>query len=166
MYKGITHAEVMERLKYIKETGALVWNKPLSNRCKKGTEAGWGCARGHREVAIRNARFKTHRLVWFYVTGEVPTQEIDHINQDPSDNRFENLREVDRTTNARNCPKQKNNKSGHTGVTWFKPASLWQAVIWHKSKMVHLGYYKNKTDAINAREKGKVQYGYHQNHGN
>ena len=36
--------------------------------------------------------YRAHRLIWKWMTGDDPEREIDHINQDPYDNRWENLR--------------------------------------------------------------------------
>ena len=49
-------------------------------------------------------RFYTfaHRMAWLYMTGELPTADIDHINGIRNDNRFSNLRNVSRTVNLQN----------------------------------------------------------------
>lgn len=55
---------------------------------------------------------KLHRMAWFYVHGEWPKGQIDHINHDRKDNRIANLRVVDNTENHRNRPLQSSNKTG------------------------------------------------------
>lgn len=57
-----------------------------------------------------------HRLVWILKTGTEPTSEIDHIDIDTSNNRFENLRLATRKEQNRHRGKHKNNKSGLIGV--------------------------------------------------
>ena len=48
---------------------------------------------------------------------------------------------------------QRNNSSGNRGVTFNKSANSWQAKIAGK----HLGYFKDKEDAIKARRLAEVE---------
>lgn len=48
---------------------------------------------------------------------------------------------------------QHNNSSGSRGVTFNKSANGWQAKIAGK----HIGYFKNKEDAVQARRLAEVQ---------
>jgi len=56
----------------------------------------------------------THRLAWFLHYGRFPDQVIDHINNTPTDNRLQNLRDVSVYLNSKratvvNCPHCGNN---------------------------------------------------------
>ena len=58
-----------------------------------------------------------HRMAWFLRHKEMPTGEIDHINGISTDNRIENLRVVNRVTNATNIKSvRSDNKLGVMGV--------------------------------------------------
>lgn len=48
--------------------------------------------------------------------------------------------------------KNKNNKSGHNGVSWLKHANKWRAYIYFRGKQYYLGLYDKLDDAINARK--------------
>lgn len=50
---------------------------------------------------------------------------------------------------------QKNNKSGKTGVCWDKDLQKWRAYITFQGKRYKLGAYKDKEDAIRAREEAE-----------
>ena len=50
----------------------------------------------------------------------------------------------------------KNNTSGYTGV--YKKGKKWQAKITYNKKVIHLGTFKNKSDAINARKQAEIEY--------
>lgn len=47
---------------------------------------------------------------------------------------------------------RKDSSSGIRGVIWAKWANAWRALITFKKKTYHLGYFKNKEDAIKARK--------------
>lgn len=46
--------------------------------------------------------FLAHRLVWLYMTGKWPENQIDHDNGDATDNRWVNLDDVTRSKNGMN----------------------------------------------------------------
>ena len=77
--------------------------------------------------------------------------EIDHINRDKLDNRSCNLRFVSRSQNMMNTGLRSDNTSGHAGVSFSKSVNSWVAYICKNGKQMHIGVFKNKKDAINAR---------------
>lgn len=111
-------ARVHELLRYDPETGKLFWKVSTSNRVKMGSEAGTIAKIGYRYVSIDGYRFLAHRLIFFMQNGEWPSGPIDHMDNDRLNNRFENLRECDRTINAENKRfPQSNNVIGVLGVS-------------------------------------------------
>ena len=50
---------------------------------------------------------------------------------------------------------QKNNSSGTTGVYWHKHMQKWFALVIFQNKRHHLGYFKDKEEAIAARNKAE-----------
>jgi len=72
---------------------------------------------GYLLIKIGSARYKAHRLVWLWTTGEWPSGHIDHIDGNRSNNRFENLRDASRGINAQNQRSaHKNSQTGLLGV--------------------------------------------------
>ncbi len=92
-----------------------------------------------------------HRLAWLYMTGAWPTGQIDHINGDPRDNRWLNLRQVNQSQNNANSKLSSRNTTGHKGVTFHKKAKKWMAQISYRGKPMYLGLYDTMEEAAEAR---------------
>lgn len=107
---------------------ALTYNEVTGKftRISNGKEAGFAYTRGDKKrtdirIKVNGVAYLAHRLAWKMVTGEDPDQmEIDHINGDSTDNRFSNLRLVERVSNCRNMKRRSDNSSGITGVCFDK----------------------------------------------
>jgi len=148
----LTQSELKENLHYNPETGFFTWIKVSKyGGVKNGDLAGTLSAEGYIVIKIDKTLYKAHRLAWLYMTGEMPTHFIDHINGDRADNRFENLRQATWKENAHNQRKpQKNNKSGFLGVTYCAPLQKFKSTITNNKKLKHLGYFATPEEAHQA----------------
>lgn len=120
---------------------------------------------GYKKGSIWNVKCYAHRIVWALVDGSWPEHDIDHINGDRADNRWENLRAVTRKMNARNAKRRSTNTSGMMGVQWHTGNERWRAQIMVDGKNISLGCYEKFEDACAARKAAERQYGFHENHG-
>jgi hypothetical protein len=77
---------------------------------------------------------------------------IDHINNDPSDNRVENLQIVTQRFNARKNQSCYSYSSQYKGVYWAKHRKKWAAQIDIKRKRKFLGYFECELTAHQAYE--------------
>jgi hypothetical protein len=75
---------------------------------------------------------------------------LDHINNNPLDNRIENLRAATHSQNMRNTKIRKDNKSGVKGVYWQKEKNRWKVQIWANGKQRFVGLFKEISDATKA----------------
>ena len=82
----------------------------------------------------------------------------DHINRNPLDNRKENLRPVTPTQNAQNNSLRYNSRSGIIGVNWHKRDEVWESHIGVNNKVLYLGRFNDKNDAILARLNAEIKY--------
>lgn len=71
---------------------------------------------GYLIIKIKGKQYKAHRLVYAIRHGKLPVGELDHINRVRVDNRIENLRLSDRTSNVRNSYVKPNKDTGVRGV--------------------------------------------------
>ena len=80
----------------------------------------------------------------------------DSENNNRLDNRKNNLRFVTFNENARNAGMKSNNTSGYIGVSKYK--NKWLSRICFNKEIIHLGYFKEKEDAIQARKEAEIKY--------
>jgi hypothetical protein len=100
--------------------------------------------------AAETSRVYMHRLLM----SAQPGQEVDHKNRDGLDNRrSENLRLASRSENASNVGLSKANTRG---VRFYPSKNKWRAVIGHKGKIVHVGYFDDPTAAKEAYQAASV----------
>ena len=102
--KPLPPVELLRELfSYDPETGAVTRNKT-------GAQVGYrNVGDGYLRFSLNRSVMKVHRLAWKLQTGEEPPQEIDHVNQDKTDNRWCNLRAAEPRENQANkkYPKQR-----------------------------------------------------------
>jgi hypothetical protein len=101
------------------------------------------------EISVGGETYLAHRLAWMYVSGEWPTQEIDHIDGNPSNNRITNLRDISTAGNAQNQRIARGNSiSGILGI--HKRHNKWRAVIMVDGKSTFIGSFQTKEIAQQA----------------
>lgn len=83
---------------------------------------------------------------------------VDHVNHDTLNNTRENLNTVTQAENVQNRRKQRNNTSGHPGVTWVKRQNKWLTTINDNGIQKNVGVYADINDAIEARKSAEIQF--------
>ena len=151
-----TAEEVRQRFNYDPKTGILTNRMNLSSNARIGKEAGCIGPYGYRQVHVAGRLYQGHRIIWLMVYGVWPTLTIDHRDRNRLNNRLENLREADRTLQCINTPRPSDNTSGAKGVYLDKRRGTWYSRISVDRKLVHLGWFKNKQDAIAARHSAMI----------
>lgn len=134
----LTQELVRHLFNYNPETGILRWRNPTNTKIRKGAIAGSKTYNYYR-VNIYNRNYRLHRIIWLYVHGYFPENEIDHIDRNGQNNKLNNLREVSRQCNLRNTGLYTTNKSGITGVYFDKTRFTWCAFIRVNGKLYNLG---------------------------
>jgi len=104
----IIPTSIKDFLSYNPLTGVLTWKMAPSRKIKAGSVAG-GVSKGVNpggyariQIQLGGKMYKAHRLAWFLHYGEQPPKKIDHINNDATDNRIDNLRDGTGLVNAQN----------------------------------------------------------------
>ena len=120
---------------------------------------------GYRYVEILGVTYLEHRLIWIYLKGTCPVDQLDHINKNRCDNRIENLRETDNSGNQRNTRLRKSNKTGIMGVHARSDNNKWSVRINHSGRRYSLGSFSDFFEACCARKSAELRFGYDINHG-
>ncbi len=85
---------------------------------------------------------------------------VDHIDNNKENNTLINLRYATAQQNNQNRSISSKNTSGTKGVNWNKKAMKWRAQICINGKLIHLGSFLNKEDAVNIRiQRAKDEFG-------
>ena len=154
----LTQIHLKNTLQYNPLTGIFT-NK------KKGLKAGTATDQGYVRIGIDNNYYKAHRLAFLYMLGLFPSDQVDHINGNRSDNRWLNLRSASNAINQKNRKTQKNNTSKVTGISWSKERVAWEASIRVNKRRVSLGRHSDWFEAVCARMSANNKYDFHPNHG-
>lgn len=126
--------------------GVLYWRQSINRSVPAGAIAGALRAEGYRQVSVRRRMYRAHRIIFLMHHGYLPP-EVDHINEDKTDNRIANLRAATHQQNRNNTGKPATNTSGVKGVCWDKSCGKWKAQCKISGKNYSLGHFDSIEDA-------------------
>lgn len=156
---------INENFRYEPDTGFIYWKKSpttfgpkrSTNKPTGGVES-TGYVRLDFRVNNRPIRVQAHRLAWYLYYGEVPSDLIDHIDHNKTNNKIDNLRATDHSKNVRHSSikkaKLKKRKEGCC-IGVYKKGSIkrpYAAIYYVDRKMKYLGYYATMVEAAKARD--------------
>jgi hypothetical protein len=122
-----------------------------------GMLAGSITNKGYVSIHVNRKAYQAHRLAFLYMTGEFPKGVVDHIDRNPSNNCWSNLRDVTTAFNLKNrvdC--NRNGATGELGVSVF--GDLYRAQIIVNRKKISLGIHPTVAAAKAAYLMGKRLY--------
>lgn len=105
-------------------------------------------AKGYVQINVDYGIYRAHRLAWVYMTGENPELGIDHIDRNPANNAWSNLRLATDQQNLTNKAVSPKNKLGLKGVHKIpNRPSCYVAKIKKFGKSYTLGHFKTPEEA-------------------
>ena len=122
--------DLRERYTYCPDTGAI---HRAGKLCVSRTYGG---------KYLKAGAMLQHRLAWFLYTGQQPPAQIDHINLNGHDNRWENLREADTSENQCNIEVHTRSLTGIKGIMPVRGGKLFRAEVCHNG-VRHQKHSKN-----------------------
>jgi len=159
----LTQARLKELLSYDPVTGLFTWRVNRRGHVVAGQRAGCDNGpNGYRVLKVAGRVYLEHRLAWFYVTGEWPERDVDHVNGNRKENSFLNLRPATRKQNLENQKLRIDNTSGHRGVTLDKRTGRFVARIFHNRRGYHIGVFDTAEQAaVAAKSKRDALFTHH-----
>lgn len=149
---GLLYQELRRLMRYEPATGNFV--RTIDHRSgRAGDIAGSSHHDGRVFIGLLGLRFAAHRLAVLWMTGRMPHEEVDHINCNHSDNRWENLRECTSSQNKCNRRSGGNQSGGFKGVRLNKRSGTYEARIKANRKTIHVGTFKTIEEACDALNK-------------
>lgn len=162
----ITQDELKTDLEYDADKGVFLWRYRAQDRFARfapfmrwngqyaGKVAGTIDDKGYVLININRKQYLAHRLIWLYLYGAFPENNIDHINGIRHDNRLVNLRECTQMGNRQNLRIAKvNNSTGYLGVSKTNYGKF-KASIDH----IHLGVFDTAEQAHECYLKFKREF--------
>ena len=179
----VTFDTVRELLDYCPDSGQFVWRQRdrhwfTSDRWWKawntrysGKSAGSlyvNSQTGYQCIVIMLGKKprRAHRIAYLWMTGSPAPSNLDHKDQDATNNRWSNIRLASHHINNRNVRIRANNTSGVNGVSWNKRVRKWEAYAnGENRKRVALGFFDNIDEAERVVKRFRSEHGYTKNHG-
>lgn len=163
--------ELRQLLRYEPETGKLFWRQRglewfahgkqgAERHCKSwnrrfaGKEAFTATHnQGYKDGHVSSCHLLAHRVIWAIVTGEWPINDVDHKDNDKSNNRWSNLRPATNAQNMQNKRVRKDSGTGLKGVSRYGTGGKYQAQIRAGNEIHRLGVFADPIDAKAAYDK-------------
>jgi hypothetical protein len=146
----ITQSRLKQLLDYDPETGVFKWRESNSNRAPVGSVVRGLSRGGYLRARLDGRLYYCHRLAWLYVYAKWPSEHLDHVNHNRSDNRLCNLREASNSENMQNrAGPTVRSTTGTLGVG-VMPGGRFRAQIVVEGKNTYLGCFDSVEDAESA----------------
>jgi len=152
--------ELIKLLEY--KDGKLYWKVNAAKNVKAGDLAGRIQKSGHRRIGFGGKGYLAHRIIFLMHHGYLP-KLVDHHDNDPTNNRIENLRSANRSKNRMNSKVNSNNKLGIKGVS--KIGNKYRVQIQANGQYKSIGYFDDvelaELVSIEARDKYHKEFANH-----
>ena len=140
--------EIIDYPNYLIYDDGRVWGMKTKGRAERFMKQSLN-EDGYYRLSLTNnngtKKFRTHRLVaQHYIANTHNFTEVDHIDGEPSNNHFTNLRWCSRSINCMNRKIFKTNKSGFKNISQRKTGSWRVSYIRYKIQTT----FKTKKEAI------------------
>ena len=152
----ITAEEIKKLISYNPLTGDFIWEVNRGGTAKIGSKAGSMETHGYIQIVIKRKPYLAHRLVFLFMEGRFPKNDVDHRNRIRADNSWGNLRHATRKQNT----DDKTGSENYSGSQ--KIGNKFQAKISFRKNgkkiTKHLGMFSTEAEAHEIYLKAKKIY--------
>lgn len=148
--------ELRQFIAYEPSSGSFRWVKRFDTRTP-GIATGIISSNGYILFSIKGRCYSAHRLAVAFQTDAWPAGDVDHIDGDRKNNKWDNLRSIDRQGNIQNqrtAPKH-NRYSGLLGAHYVKETGKFRARIKCNGVKINLGTFETPEEAHAAYVRAK-----------
>lgn len=147
-YPEFLIGQLKEYLEYDPLTGVFIWKRKVHSNIMIGAIAGTFDKDGYIQIVFSRYMFKAHRLAWFFIHNEWPEQQLDHRDENKSNNSISNLRLATGTQNNANRGPYSNNQLGVKGIRKYRQKYIAQITV--SGQCLYLGLYNTVEEASDA----------------
>lgn len=145
----------IQGLSYRPDKGVFIWDDCKHRPELNGTIAGTQDRLGYIRLQIDGKGVYAHRLAFLYMTGKLPLMDVDHIDRNPTNNRWANLREVTKKQNMQNLNVYNNSPFGVAGVSFRPERNKYKATIVLENKDGTRLYKSKQTETLEEAKDAK-----------
>ena len=148
-YEGLYKVSNLGKVKSLARKSSC--GRQLNERILKTPPGGGGYYQCNLYLNGKQKLFNVHKLVAISFLNHKPNGMkivVDHIDNNKSNNRLENLQLISQRQNS--SKDKKGGGSEHIGVYWNKTANKWRAQIEIEGKKKYLGYFTDEVQASRA----------------
>ena len=144
-----SHAELTERLHYDQYAGTFTWTDSPLNKGFKYKPAGRNEQNAYPRFKINGVKYCSHVLAVYWMTGVYPSEgvDVDHIDRDPGNYKYANLRLLSRSENLQNTRLSIHNTSGFKCVYRIKGTSQFVVKTTLYGVLYNLGIFDTAEEA-------------------
>ena len=130
-----------------------------TGRVLKPSDNNWGYMQVVLAKNSSTKTFKVHRLVAeTFIENPLSKRCVDHIDNDRTNNNWENLRYATHAENGRNMKKHSDGSSVYKGVSYNKIRCKWTAQIGVNRSQKRLGAFTNEREAAEAYNAAAIEH--------
>lgn len=142
----LTQSRLKELLNYDPLTGQFTRAVPRAG-FQTGSPVGAVDSYGYLVIRVDGKPYKAHRLAFLWMTGEFPSNQVDHKNRHKGDNSWSNLRDANPSNNRANVGAWRG-KRLPKGV--FARGKRFRAIICKNGRNINLGTFDTQEAAHRA----------------
>lgn len=159
-------SELAKHFLYDPESGLVYYVTPGKGRRADRPAGSLNPVSKRHYLFFEGTKYARSRVAWVLMTGQDPgcDREIDHVNGDPSDDRWANLRSLTRSENL--MARRAYGKSGLKNITLYRRKNgtvAYRARVCYGGESHYLGTFEHEEEATLAvaehyREQGLLMY--------